>query len=147
MGTSNHYAFGSYNINIGQAHRALGHVIVQIMEIPWGTRRPSNNSSAWQMFQHEDALIGEGVSVVTRTTRAANHGGINGPTRAQEEVLGAPATYRKRAALPDGVATAAAVIRLTRAPDPELVGIARRPKGGRWAQSGHDMCSPAAALG
>jgi hypothetical protein len=37
MGTSNHYAFGSfgsYNINIGQAHGALGHVIVQIMEIP-----------------------------------------------------------------------------------------------------------------
>jgi hypothetical protein len=37
MGTSNHYAFssfGSYDINIGQAHGALGHVIVQIMEIP-----------------------------------------------------------------------------------------------------------------
>jgi hypothetical protein len=53
---------------------------------------------------------------VTRTTRAANHGGINGPTRAQEEVSGAPATYPKRAARPGGEAAAAAVIRLTRAP-------------------------------
>jgi hypothetical protein len=63
MRTSNHYAFGSfgsYDINIGQAHGALGHVIVQIVEIPWGTRRPPNNSSAWRMFQCEDALIGEG---------------------------------------------------------------------------------------
>jgi hypothetical protein len=49
MGTSNYYAFssfGSYDINIGQAHGALGHVIVQIMEIPWGTRPAPNNSSA-----------------------------------------------------------------------------------------------------
>jgi hypothetical protein len=41
MGTSNHYAFGSfgsYDINIRHAHGALGHVIVHIMEIPWGTR-------------------------------------------------------------------------------------------------------------
>jgi hypothetical protein len=37
MGTSNHYAFGSYDINIGQAHEALRHIIVQIMEIHWGT--------------------------------------------------------------------------------------------------------------
>jgi hypothetical protein len=68
---------------------------------------------------------------VTRTTWAANHGGINGPTRAQEEVPGALAMYPKRATRLGGVAAAAAVIRLTRAPDPELVGIARRPKGGR----------------
>jgi hypothetical protein len=135
MGTSNHYAFGSfssYDINIGQAHGALGHVIVQIMEIPWGPRRPPNNSSAWWMFQREDTLIGEGGSVVTRTTRAANHGRINGPTRAQEEVPGAPVMYPKRVACPGGVAAAAAaVIRLTRALDPKLVGISRRPKGGR----------------
>jgi hypothetical protein len=32
------WLFGSYNINIGQAHGALRHIIVQIMEIPWGTR-------------------------------------------------------------------------------------------------------------
>jgi hypothetical protein len=56
MGTSNHYAFGSfgsfgsYDINIGQAHGALGHIIVQSMDIPWGTRRPPNNSSAWRIF-------------------------------------------------------------------------------------------------
>jgi hypothetical protein len=121
IGTSNHYAFGSfgsYDINIGQAHEALGHVIVHIMEIPWGTRRPPNNSSAWWMFQREDALIGEGGSVVTRTTRAANHGGINGPTRAQEEVLGTPTTYPKKATRLGEVAAATAVIRLTRAPDP-----------------------------
>jgi hypothetical protein len=72
---------------------------------------------------------------VTRTTRAANHGGINGPMRAEEEVSGAPATYTKRVVRPGGVAAAVAVIHLTRAPDPELVGIARRPRGGRWAQS------------
>jgi hypothetical protein len=53
---------------------------------------------------------------VTCTTWAANHGGINGPTRAQEEVSGAPATYPKRAARPSGVAAAAAVIHLTRPP-------------------------------
>jgi hypothetical protein len=72
---------------------------------------------------------------VTRTTRAANHGGINEPTRAQEEVPGDPATYPKRATRSGGVATAAAVIRLTRAPDLELVDIARRPKGGRWPKA------------
>jgi hypothetical protein len=105
------------------------------------------------MFQREDALIGEGESVVIGTTWAANHGRINKPMRAQEEVSGAPATYPKRATRPSRVDVAAAVICLTRAPNPELVGIVRRPRGGHWAQSGPSVngtrgyCSPTVALG
>jgi hypothetical protein len=105
------------------------------------------------MFQREVTLIGEGGSVVTRTTQAANHGRINGPTRAQEEVPDALVTYPKRAACPGRVAATIAIIRLTRAHDLELVGIARRPKEGRWAQSRPGMnssygySSPTATLG
>jgi hypothetical protein len=105
------------------------------------------------MFQREVTLIGEGGSVVTRTTQAVNHGRINRPTRAQEEVPDAPVMYPKRVTRLGGVAATIAIIRLTRAPDPEFVGIARRPKEGRWAQSGPGMnsscgySSPTATLG
>jgi hypothetical protein len=68
MGTSNHYAFGSYDINIGQAHGALGHVIVQIMEIPWGHQTTTEQLQCLADVLARGCADRRRGSIVTRTT-------------------------------------------------------------------------------
>jgi hypothetical protein len=64
---SRHYSiFAANDIDIGQAHDVLGRLLIQIEEIPSGTRRPTNSISTWRKFQREDALTGKGRGDVTR---------------------------------------------------------------------------------
>jgi hypothetical protein len=93
-GTYNYYVFGYFGSchcfifapidrDIGQAHDILGQFLIQIEEIPWGTRQPTTSSSTWRMFQREDALTGKGGGDVTRLMAPDQPRG-NGPTAAQE---------------------------------------------------------------
>jgi hypothetical protein len=76
------FIFAPINSDIRQAHYVLGQLI-QIKEIPWGTRHPTSAISNWRIFQHEDALTREGESDVTRLM-AAPQPRANGPAAAQE---------------------------------------------------------------
>jgi hypothetical protein len=45
-------------------HDTLGHLLISIMEIPWGTHLPIDGMNAWTMILHEDALTREGGDIV-----------------------------------------------------------------------------------
>jgi hypothetical protein len=55
-------------------HDTLGHLLISIMEIPWGTHLPIDDKNAWTMILHEDALTGEGGKY-----RMPNYGSMRGP--------------------------------------------------------------------
>jgi len=78
------FIFSPNDIDIGQAHDVLGHILIQIEEILWGTRQPTNGIDNWRMFQHKEALIGEGGCDVTRLM-VPPRPMANGPAAAQEE--------------------------------------------------------------
>jgi hypothetical protein len=108
------------------------------------------NVAAWMVHDQGNALT------VTRPTRAAPHGGLNGPARAQGEAPGAPAPRPKRGRAPgrSGAATATTVViavtRQVPSPQQQSKTWAKVP---HWAQSRPDMncsimyCSTTAALG
>jgi hypothetical protein len=87
---SYHSQFPDDNIHINEFKDSMGYFTIQLVDISGGAKLSSNGTNTWTMIQREDALIGEGGSVVTLPTRATPHGGINRPTTAQEEeALGA----------------------------------------------------------
>jgi len=60
------FVFSDFDISAEQIHNTLGHLIIQIEEIPWVSNLPGNGVNDWTMIQCKDALIGEGGSDVTR---------------------------------------------------------------------------------
>jgi hypothetical protein len=79
---SYHSQFPDDNIHINEFKDSMGYFTIQLADISGGAELSSDGINTWTMIQCEDALIGEGGSVVTRPTRATPHGGINGPTTA-----------------------------------------------------------------
>jgi hypothetical protein len=61
---SYYFQFSDYHINTNYFNDTLGHLIVQIVDIPWGTRLPPEGIKDWTLIQREDALIEERRSVV-----------------------------------------------------------------------------------
>ena len=57
---SYYFQFSDYNINSTPFNDTLGHLTVQIADIPWGIRLPPEGVNDWTLIQREDALIGEG---------------------------------------------------------------------------------------
>ena len=60
-----YFQFSDYHISTNQLNDTLGHLTVQIIEIPWGTRLPPEGVNEWTLIQREDALIGEGGGVMS----------------------------------------------------------------------------------
>ena len=57
----------------------MGHLTVQIAELPANTNPPPEPVKDWAMIQHEDALIGEGGSDVIRLMGPTGPSGPAGP--------------------------------------------------------------------
>ena len=47
-------------------HDTLGHLLIRIEEIPWGSKLPVDDINDWTMIQREDTLTGEGGRDVIR---------------------------------------------------------------------------------
>jgi hypothetical protein len=56
----------------------LGHLTVQIADLPWDTRPSPEGVKDWTMIQREDTLIGEGGSDVIRPMRGPGTGSSGG---------------------------------------------------------------------
>ena len=54
------FVFSDFDISAEQIHNTLGHLIIQIEEIPWVSNLPGNGVNDWTMIQRKDVLIGEG---------------------------------------------------------------------------------------
>jgi hypothetical protein len=63
---SYYFQFSDYHINTNHFNDTMGHLTVQIVDIPWGTRLPPEGVKDWTLIQREDVLIGERGSVVIR---------------------------------------------------------------------------------
>jgi len=59
-----YFQFFDYHISTNELNDTLGHLTVQIAELPWDNGPPPEAVKDWTMIQCEDALIGEGGSDV-----------------------------------------------------------------------------------
>jgi len=55
--TNNYYIF--YNVTTNHFNDTLGHLTIQLAQIPRNTTSPLVAVNDWMMIQHEDALIKE----------------------------------------------------------------------------------------
>ena len=70
------FQFFDYHITTNDFYDTLGHMTVQITQLPVDARSPLEAVNDWTMIQREDTLIGEGGSDVIRRMRAL---GPHGP--------------------------------------------------------------------
>ena len=63
-------------------HDTLGHLLIRIEEIPWGSKLPVNAINDSTIIQHEDALTGERGRNVIRLMEGPG-GGVTGPGGSQ----------------------------------------------------------------
>ena len=70
------FQFFDYHITTNNFSDTLGHMIVQIAQLPTDARLPPEAVNDWTMIQHEDALIREGGSDVIRRMRALGPHGL-----------------------------------------------------------------------
>jgi hypothetical protein len=55
---SYYFQFPDYHLNTNQFNDTLGHLTVQIADLPWDTRPSPEGVKDWTMIESEDALIG-----------------------------------------------------------------------------------------
>jgi hypothetical protein len=56
-----YFIFFDFDITAEPFNDTMGHLIIQIKEIPWGSRLLGNSVNDWTIIQRENALTGEGV--------------------------------------------------------------------------------------